>query len=144
MEKLEWYCMEWDFNADKPCMFNIMRAINIEDLRKKLRYKGKKPNEYNSIKNYEELKKYLKNAFFYRFWRKSEHEMIVKSWPCADKSPEVKVDVYDQILPNLERIAEYVVQKLKIHFENTDDQKIDAAASRILNEYREAFEELAK
>ncbi|MBR6050581.1 MAG: hypothetical protein IKP68_05185 [Clostridia bacterium] len=116
MEKLEWYCLKWDTNAKRPRMVNVMFAIDLDDLRKKLKYKGKKPSKYNSVKNYEELKEYLQNEFFYHFWCKCEHEITVNSWPYVDRSTEVRVDIYDQIVPNIDRITEYVARELKLDF----------------------------
>lgn len=111
--KLNWYVMDWD--NDKPVAINIFYAIDIEDLKKKLKYKGKKPNKYNSIKNYDELREYLKSNFMYRFWSKCEHEILVSDWPKGNESA-VKIDVYAQISPNLDRITEYVIQELKLNF----------------------------
>lgn len=115
-KQLEWYCMEWGVNG-KLQFFNVMYAIDIDDLKKKLRYKGTRPNKYNSIKNYNELREYLGREFMYHFWCKCEHEIIVNSWPDHDESTEEKIDVFDQIRPNLDRITEYVIRELKINFQ---------------------------
>ena len=114
--KLEWYCLEWDFNKKQPRMINIMLYIDIDDLKKKIRYRGKKPTKYNSVKNRDELREYLRREFIYYFWSKCEHEIIVNSWPCNDASTEAKIDVFFQIEPNLDVITEYVIHKLKLDF----------------------------
>lgn len=118
MKELEWYCVEWGFNEKRPRLINVMRAINIDDLKKKLKYKGKKPTKYNSIKNYEELREYLKSQFMCRFWCRCEYEMIVTSWPPRNDIDGTKIDVFDQIAPNIDRITEYVVQVLKLDFKS--------------------------
>lgn len=118
---LEWYCMEWDSNGHKPYAINIMWVIDPEDIKKKVKYKGTKPDKYNSIKNYDELREYLKSKFMYYFWSKCEHEIIVNSWPHKDDTYEAKVDVYAQISPNLDRITEYVIRELKLDFKYMDN-----------------------
>lgn len=111
---LEWYCMEWDSNENKPYAINIMWVIDPKEIKKRVRYNGDKPSKYNSIKTYDELREYLKSQFMYRFWGKCEHEIIVNSLPNRDDSYETKVDVYAQISPNLDRITEYVINALKL------------------------------
>lgn len=111
---LEWYCMEWDSNGNKPYAINIMWVIDPDEIKKRVKYKGNKPSKYNSIKTYDELREYLKSQFMYRFWSKCEHEIVVNSWPHRDDTYETKVDVYAQISPNLDRITEYVINALKL------------------------------
>ena len=110
---LEWFCMEWDMSTERPCVINVMYAIDINDLKKRLKNK--------EIKNYNELRGYLKKEFMYRFWCKCEHEIVVNSWPHRDRSDERKVDVYAQISPNLDRITEYVIRELNLDFEYSGD-----------------------
>lgn len=60
-----------------------------------------------------ELVQRLASIFMYSFWSKSEYEMIVTPW-MEHGGDEEKVDVWDQIYPNLETIAAMVEQKLGI------------------------------
>lgn len=38
-KKLEWYCICWNLNNSEPTTINIMNYINLEDLKKKIKYK---------------------------------------------------------------------------------------------------------
>lgn len=68
-----------------------------------------------TIKNYTELKQYIKSWAMYHYWSKCEHEILVgglfSNW---DKYG--KIDAYRQIEMNLDRITEYVIKELKIDF----------------------------
>lgn len=109
---LNWFCMEWGINEKRPVFTNIMYVIEPEEIIKMIKYKGKKPTEWNSIKTYGELREYLKRQFMYRFWSKSEHEMIVTGFMNGDDLH--KIDVWAQIEPNLDRITEYVINEMQL------------------------------
>lgn len=116
-KKLEYYCMEWDANKNQLYAFNIFWCIDQKDLMKKVRYAGKKPSKYNSIKSYQELREYLKGEFMYHYWSKAEHEIIVTSlFPYKDDESQ-KIDVWAQISPNLDLITQYVNIKLNLGFD---------------------------
>lgn len=121
--KLEWYCLEWDINKNKPVMTNIFYVIDLDDLETKIKYKGK--IQHKSIKNYEELREYLRSKFMYHFWSKCEHEIIVNSWPHNGDATEKKIDIYSQISPNLDSITEYVILKLGLKFERDCEEHHD-------------------
>ena len=55
----------------------------------------------------------LASIFMYSFWSKCEYEMIITPWVGGDNVEE-KIDVWDQIYPNLELIAAMVEQKLEL------------------------------
>ena len=61
--------------------------------------------------SHDELVQRLASIFMYSFWSKCEYEMVVSPWVGGDKAEE-KIDVWDQIYPNLELIAAMVEQKL--------------------------------
>ena len=60
-----------------------------------------------------ELVRRLASIFMYSFWSKCEYEMIITPWVGGDNVEE-KIDVWDQIYPNLELIAAIVEQKLEL------------------------------
>ena len=68
----------------------------------------------------EQLAKRINSILMYWFWSKCEWEMIIIDWPYNDtiqKSRPYKVDVYDQIKPNIDIIVDlvwnYVEPKIK-------------------------------
>lgn len=98
--KLEWYALRWDFNEGlKP--YNVFRTDTVEDIRK-LRKNGK-------IQTRADLKEWLKRELMYHYWSKAEHEMIVGPFIYSDVKDFHKVDVWQQLEPNLDRITDYVV-----------------------------------
>ena len=48
----------------------------------------------------------------YYYWARSEYEIIIKPW--VFEKPEVKVDIYDQVYLNWDRISEYIWNNLKL------------------------------
>ena len=47
------------------------------------------------------LKKYL----MYYFWSKCEYEIILSPW--TGQADDIKIDVYDQIMMNFDRLVDY-------------------------------------
>ena len=121
---LKWYCMDWDSNYNKPYAENVLAYIDKEDMIKKIKYNGKKPDKYNSIKNWYELREYLKREFMYYLWSKAEHEILVNG--LFDKAEYTqKIDVWAQIAPNLDEITNYVIAKMKLPFDIIDNPDED-------------------
>lgn len=68
----------------------------------------------------EQLAERIRTILMYRFWSKCEWEMIVVDFPYrerVDASRPLKVDVYEQLKPNMELIVDlawnYVEPKIK-------------------------------
>ena len=92
---LEYYVLL--YRDKEPHYFNIFNNVKVE-------------NELMSIKEdhprHEELVERLASIFMYSFWSKSEYEFIISPW--FGKGEDEKIDVWDQIYPNLELIANMV------------------------------------
>lgn len=69
---------------------------------------------YNKEKNkpttFEEFKTFIKKQSMYQWWARCEYEVILKSWPTGDR--EKKIDVYWQILMNLDLITDIVMEEV--------------------------------
>lgn len=102
IENLEWYVLNHDFNKDEIEKFNIFRSINFTkwvDI---------------AIKKYETYEKFredLRGALFYAFCSKAEYEIICKGL-VSIKDNEFKIDVYEQVLPNLDILAKYILTEV--------------------------------
>lgn len=59
---------------------------------------------------HEELVERLASIFMYSFWSKCEYEFVITPW--IGQGEDEKVDVWDQIYPNLELIANMVEHNL--------------------------------
>lgn len=101
-ENLEWYVLEHDFNSDQIRQFNIFDSLNFT---KWLEVAVKK------YENYGKFKEDLRGALFYAFGSKAEYEIICKGL-VSTKDNEFKIDVYTQVLPNLDILAKYILTEV--------------------------------
>lgn len=78
--------------------------------------------DYNSVPvtTREQCKKFLDSHFKYLYWAKCECEFIAIDWPYRDTietSHPKKIDMYDQIKPNLDVVVDlvwnYISDKIK-------------------------------
>lgn len=63
------------------------------------------------VRTKEQLQKFIENTFRYYFWAKCEWEFVAIDWPYRDtieKSRPVKIDVFDQLEPNIPVITDLV------------------------------------
>lgn len=133
---LEWYCVNWNSNMNKPYAINIMKCINLKELEKKLNYKGKASNEYNSIKSWYELRNFLKREFMHHYWSKCEYEIVVSDNANPKYENGVKIDVWSQIAPNLNEITNYLIRKTNIRkIKEIDNPEQDKDLHFGLNKY---------
>ncbi len=102
---LEWYVLRWDFNNKKVVNYNILEGL-AEDIAREVRSK--------SLYDKSILKEYLKTVFMYNYWSKTECEFFVSDLHGDDYE---KIDMWRQIEPNLDRIVDYVDQKMELKFE---------------------------
>ena len=85
----------WDFNGKNLTITDVLPYFRNE-------YKRAKNNERPQTIN--EWKEFIKRWGMYRYWSRSEYEIIVLPWPTQGKG--VKIDVWDQINSNIDIIAE--------------------------------------
>ena len=102
--KLEYYVLNFDFNGRKIINYNILS--NWEDIIRKMK---KKPNSY------EEFKELLKREFKYRYQGKAEYEIVATGLIFVEESAE-KIDVWAQIEPNFDIIADYIKNTMKLEW----------------------------
>ena len=63
------------------------------------------------VRTKEQLQKFITDTFRYHFWAKCEWEFIAIDWPhrdTIDASHPVKIDVFDQLEPNIPIITDIV------------------------------------
>lgn len=96
---LVWNVYEEDFNAKKIVVRNVF------NLSWRFNEYLKENFKENKIKG--EFCEQLRRDLQYCYWCKSEHEVIISSWPSRDDC-EIKVDVYAQIMINWDRFCDYV------------------------------------
>lgn len=119
MKKLppKFYVLRKDFNSDKMSTVDILGPI-FEELLTKTGVFNKKfkvyDNNYNKVplETRDQLYTHMKREFMYYYWGKCECEFIVVDWPykgdSVEKSRPIKIDMYEQIKPNLDIIVDLV------------------------------------
>lgn len=85
--------ISWDFNSDNIEYYDIMPFL-IDSYKK---IKKNKP------KTFDEIKEFITNESRYRFWSRCEYEVIITGWPKQKR--EVKIDIFDQIIKNIDVIT---------------------------------------
>lgn len=85
--------ISWDFNSDNIEYYDIMPFL-IDSYKK---IKKNKP------KTFDEIKEFIINESRYRFWSRCEYEVIITGWPKQKR--EVKIDIFDQIMKNIDVIT---------------------------------------
>ena len=58
----------------------------------------------------DKFKEELKSDLMYAFWSKREYEISVGDLCEGDIAKYQKIDVYSQVLPNLDILAEYIIE----------------------------------
>jgi len=106
--ELEWYALKYDTNKKRIVNYNILSDELAKSIIKQMQKK--------EIHNLEDLKSCINNWMLYYYWTKSEFELAVTNLYDKNLENAEKVDIYSQVKPNLDRIAEYInnVMDLKL------------------------------
>lgn len=97
---MEWYVLLHDFNKDKIIFYNIFNNSKLDKELKELK------ENYISKENFvSELDRILR----WCFWSKSEYEIVVGDLFEKDLDKYEKIDVYQQLKPNLNTLADYII-----------------------------------
>lgn len=92
--------ISWDFNSDNIEYYDIMPFL-IDSYKK---IKKNKP------KTFDEIKEFIINESRYRFWSRCEYEVIITGWPKQKR--EVKIDIFNQIMENIDVITTHFISHL--------------------------------
>lgn len=96
---MKWYVLNYDFNKKEVYHFNIFNSSRFNDGIKELLEKG--------IGEYDKFVEDLDRLCKYCFWSKAEYEILVGD--LFAKNDLTKIDVYDQLKDNMERLADYIL-----------------------------------
>lgn len=99
MEKMKWYVLNHNFNEDTVEMFNIFNSVRFSEGLEKLL------NNYVTFDNFVEN---LEKELMYAFWSKSEYEIMVGGLFSKENKYQ-KIDIYDQVKPNVRALAKYII-----------------------------------
>lgn len=99
---MEWYVLLHDFNKNKVISYNIFNNSKLNEELKEL-----KENFISKKIFMSELDKTLR----WCFWSKSEYEIMVGDLFEKDLDKYEKIDVYQQLKPNLNALADYIINQ---------------------------------
>lgn len=90
--------MVWEINSNQLIAYDVLPYFRNQ-------YANCKKKDRPSTK--EQWEAFVKRWGKYNFWARCEYEIIITSWPVQDK--RVKVDVWQQIEPNIDLIVEILM-----------------------------------
>lgn len=96
----------WDVNHDELIYYDVIPYLlrQYNETKKMGSYK-------ETPKTREEFKEFIKKEAMYQWWSRCEYEILVSDWPKHDK--EIKMDVYYQVLMNLDIITDIIINIIK-------------------------------
>ena len=98
---MKWYVLNYSWNDKMVKPFNIFHSVRFcKALNKSLK-------EFVTM---DKFKEELKSDLMYAFWSKREYEISVGDLCEGDIAKYQKIDVYSQVLPNLDILAEYIIE----------------------------------
>lgn len=122
---LSFYAMVKNFNTGEVEKYDIMPTLYSEiydedgNISQKFCVYDSKFNRL-PVDSIEKLYKFVDDKLRYHFWAKCEYEFIVIDWPyrtdCEDvinNNRAVKIDVYEQLKPNMHNIVNLLWEEIK-------------------------------
>ena len=102
---LEWNVYYGNFNSREIETYNVFRHYGfVEQCRKELRkYKDDREGFLKEVRGW----------LMYFFWSKCEWEVIIQQWPNNERFHDKKIDVYDQVIMNWDKFADYLWENRK-------------------------------
>lgn len=102
----EWKVFVENFNAQKIEPYNIFEHGGFyKDCHQYLSEAVKKKKDLSG----KELEEKIRRSLQYYFWSKCEWEIILSPWPFTERVPQIKIDVYDQVMLNWEAFYSYLL-----------------------------------
>ena len=97
---LEWYVLNYDSNKKKIIYFNIFNYWKlVEEIDKQL----------SENFDYDDFIDFLKSELRYYFSSRYENEICVSQLFDDSGQTDTKIDIYDQLIPNIEILADYIM-----------------------------------
>ena len=95
---LEWYVLRYDINKRKIIYFNIFDYWKlVEEI----------DSHLSENFDYDDFVDFLETELSYYFWARSENEVAVGD--TVEPRTLQKIDIYDQLIPNIEILADYIM-----------------------------------
>lgn len=106
MKNLEFYALAYDFNKQELVKINIFNSVSFLDKVQE------SITQYNVDKSLEHFKQNINAGLKYTFWSRREYELSVGDAFETDLSKYEKIDVYQQVFPNLNILVKYIIDNI--------------------------------
>lgn len=120
MKKISFYVLYKDINTGEMTPYDVMPSLynyiyNSDNTisKKKFIIYDDKISKYRSVKSRNDLKIFILSHFRYSYWAKCEWEFIASDWPPIRNNKDKKVDVFQQLEPNVDLITDIVWEQIK-------------------------------
>ena len=113
----QFFALYKDFNNGKMKPYDVLGVVLDPILNSKGGIKNKEFYIYDDdwnrvpVRTKKQLQEFIAGKFRYHFWAKCEWEFVIIDWPYRDTisdSKPVKIDVFDQLEPNIPFITDVV------------------------------------
>lgn len=104
---MKWYVLNYDFNAKKIVNYNIFNSSKLSDGVEKIL------KEYDG--HFNKFVQELESLLKYCFWCKREYEISAGDLWEKDFNAYQRIDVYDQLISNIDILAEYILSHSKVN-----------------------------
>jgi len=97
---LKWYALIHHYDKEKLDPYNVLYEDMVYDVDKVI----------DNTNDYEKIKYEVSSWLSWMFRSRTEYEWIASQW--TGKEFEEKIDIYDQVIPNIDVLTEYLILKL--------------------------------
>ena len=98
MSDLVWNVYKEDFKKEKIEIYNIFNHKKFKEECINIFENHRNEDNYD----YDKMKRDIKSLLMYYFWSKCEYEIILSDWPSSKDFKKEKIDVYDQVILNID------------------------------------------
>lgn len=126
----EYYAMVWDSNKNSPKSWNIYHNIPFRDAAiKAVKKYDRAPGKYKThicVNQNARINLYgldafvheIKSMLMWQFWARCEYELLISDFPPhidkeTNEERKYKIDVYNQVVPNVEVIANDLLRQYR-------------------------------
>ena len=122
--ELAWYVFEEDVNAREIEIVNILHkdGLLFNDIKKEF------ADRYTDMENFETFCERVKRNLMYYYWSKSEHEIVLTSWPPYIESAEL-----DRLIEEKDKDIEKYGRFIRTNVNLTVGSKVDVYTQVALN-----------
>lgn len=118
----KFYAFYHEFNGTELKPYNVITERLIKDLDEAVfkKYYDFDASKYDILDSRSKFIKKLRSELMYRYWGKCEWEFVCSNW--TGKEFEQKVDVWGQLEPNIEVIADLIISTMQIDFDKKKEK----------------------